>query len=690
MSAPVAPAPLPTRRDWQAARSRAKKNRTRTDIQALRALSVLLVVGYHLWPGAISGGFIGVDVFFVISGFLITDHLLREAGKNGRISLAQFWTRRAFRLLPASLLVIVLTALATFVWVGEDQWRTYFQQAIASGFYVQNWKLAASATDYLSATDPPTAYQHFWSLSVEEQFYIVLPLLLVATLLGTRRRRIWRRWFLLVVATVTLASFVWSVYLTVADPAAAYFVTTTRAWEFGIGALLAFAGTQRFAKVPPAVAWVGGAMLLIAAFRFTGGTPFPGYAALLPTVGGALMIATIRHDRVFNIIADNHVVQLIGNASYSIYLWHWPIVVLAPIALGHSLGFVGRLVILVISLFLGHLSMQFVERPLRAHGNARWFTRSGLAVVAGAVAVLLVGNAGLNLLGQREAAAKQAVTKARTTTDPCVGAPALNRSTCEQPSKLTPSLALLRSDDGTNDKCWSERAETVIRRCTLAAPDKPKKRVYAVGDSHLGALHPALTTAGKELDWRIESAAHEGCYLAEGEMPIDDPVRRASCKTWRADLLDQIVADETIDTVLVTRYDVNLVRGDDKAATVKGLQDAWRRIVDSGKQVIVVQDVPRADQSVLDCVSQNGIDATTKCVVPQDEAFPSWQALREAAKGMKGVTFVPVAQTFCKDGGCPSVIGGVPVFRNVGHLSKTFSTTWGPELADQLRKATQS
>ncbi|HWC24452.1 MAG TPA: acyltransferase family protein [Flexivirga sp.] len=658
----------------------------RTDIQALRALSVLLVVGYHLWPGRLTGGFIGVDVFFVISGFLITGQLAREADRTGRISLVTFWTRRAFRLLPAALLVIVLTTLAMFAWAGENVWRAGLQQALGSAFYVQNWVLSSTATDYLSSSDPPTAFQHFWSLSVEEQFYLVLPLLLVAVL-AVSSRRTWRARFVVVLGAGTLASLAWSVHLTATNSAAAYFVTTTRAWEFGIGALLALLGQARLHKVPPAVAWVGLAGILVAAWEFTAGTAFPGYAAALPTVGGALVLATVRHDRVWNAVADSRPVQLIGDASYSIYLWHWPILTVAPWVAGHSLGFVPRAVILLGSIGIGWASTRFIEAPLQPHGAVTWRGRSGAVVIGGVVTALVIGTGGLGMVQHDAAQSRQRVAAVLAGADPCVGAPALGRSGCAVSAELTPDLASLPKDDGNRAKCWASQGDPSLHTCTLGATTGAKVHALAIGDSHNNSLIPAYAKAATELGWRIDVAGKAGCYLTTAEIPVVDR-DRAACHSWRHRMLDRIVKDPGIDLVIVTRKESGDATSTpaDRGHTEQGMETAWKRLTASGKRVIVLQDVPQAQQDTLDCVARSGAAGGKDCALRQSAAFPAYEAQERAARGMPGVTFVNVEDLYCRHGSCPPVIGGVPVFFNPGHVSKTFAATLGSELATKLRK----
>ncbi|MSZ20774.1 MAG: acyltransferase family protein, partial [Actinobacteria bacterium] len=260
----------------------------RLDIQALRAAAVLMVVIFHLWPNRLPGGFAGVDVFFVISGFLISGSLFSELADRGRIRFAAFWAKRIRRLLPAALLVIALTALFSLVFVPTFTRQGYFAEAIASTFYVENWQLAASATNYFAAQ--PSPFQHYWSLAVEEQFYLLWPLLLGLVAYLAKRKS--TATFRLLIAAISIASFAYSLFLSYAQPNLAYFTTFGRVWEFGLGALLALGGRRiRLTPVGQTLLSVGGfAAILVSAVWLNEEMAFPGWAALIPALGTAAVI----------------------------------------------------------------------------------------------------------------------------------------------------------------------------------------------------------------------------------------------------------------------------------------------------------------------------------------------------------------------------------------------------------------
>ncbi|CDX43802.1 Acyltransferase 3 (fragment) [Mesorhizobium sp. SOD10] len=339
----------------------------RPEIQGLRGLAVAFVVIFHIWPAALPGGYVGVDIFFVISGFLITGLLARMALSEDGISLVGFYTRRVRRLLPAAIVALLVTLAGTLLFMSDAWWEETAKQVIASALYVQNWRLAEQAVDYLGAEDAPSPVQHFWSLSIEEQFYIVWPVLMIAALWWARRRGYSPVQMLTFVLGVVMAgSLAVSVALTRSDPAWAYFVTHTRVWELALGGLLALM-LDRFrpsAHMRSAMAVAGMLAALASAVLFSRSTDFPGFKALLPTLGAALVIAagSIRIGRFRGL--DVAALRYIGDRSYSIYLWHWPLIIFYVAQRG-MVGAVDGILLIIATLAVSHLSYRFVEQSYR-------------------------------------------------------------------------------------------------------------------------------------------------------------------------------------------------------------------------------------------------------------------------------------------------------------------------------------
>jgi peptidoglycan/LPS O-acetylase OafA/YrhL len=373
----------------------------RPEIQALRAVAIGCVVLYHFWPAALPAGFVGVDVFFVVSGFLITGLLVRDAERFGRVRLREFYVRRIRRILPAALVVLSTCAVATLLFVPRIEWRPFLQQVLSSALYVQNWHLARDSQIPRRADLESTPVQHFWSLSVEEQFYLLWPLLIIAALwLATRlgRRRLAVIAAMLGVATV--ASFVHGVALTAQDHNLAYFSTLSRAWEFGVGGLLALAPVvvgERLRRTRAVATWLGLAVIAAAALTFTDHELVPGAIALVPVLGTAAVIWAGMPRAALSLapVAALPPVQWFGDISYSLYLWHWPIIMFAPFIMGRPSQAPVMVLLLVVSIVVAAASKRWIEDPFRrpvARERVRMprARRIGVASAAALAAVVLL------------------------------------------------------------------------------------------------------------------------------------------------------------------------------------------------------------------------------------------------------------------------------------------------------------
>ena len=345
---------------------------TRPEIQALRAVAIGCVVAYHFWPAVLPAGFVGVDVFFVVSGFLITGLLLRDVERFDRVRLRNFYLRRIRRILPAALVVLTLSAVATLVFVPRIEWRPFLQQILSSALYVENWHLARDSQMPARSDLESTPAQHFWSLSVEEQFYLVWPLLIILALWSAARSGRRRLEIVAVVLTVTtIASFVHGALLTMEDHNLAYFSTLARAWEFGVGGLLALVPQvvgERLRRTRALAGWVGLAAITVSALTFTDGDVFPGSIALLPVLGTSAVIWGGMPRAALSLapVAALRPVQWFGGISYSLYLWHWPIIMFTPYITGRPSEAPVMVLLLVLSIAVADASKRWIEDPFRA------------------------------------------------------------------------------------------------------------------------------------------------------------------------------------------------------------------------------------------------------------------------------------------------------------------------------------
>jgi peptidoglycan/LPS O-acetylase OafA/YrhL len=374
---------------------------TRPEIQALRAVAVGAVVLHHGWPAVAPAGYMGVDVFFVVSGFLITALLLREHRRTGRIELGAFYLRRARRILPAAAVVLLAVAAATLALVPQRDWADWFRQIVASALYYENWQLAADSQTPAYADLASTPVQHYWSLSVEEQFYLVWPLLLILAIWYARRRgRAIMPVLLVVLGAVTAVSFVHSVLLTAADHNLAYFSTVARTWEFGAGGVLALLAASPLAgreTLRTVVSWTGLALIVVPILTFRDAQAFPGLWAVLPVAGTMAVIWAGMPATRWSTgrLAGLRPVQWVGDVSYSLYLWHWPIFMFTPFLIGMPNPAWVMVLLVLLSLLLSGLSKRFIEDPFRTRRNRVWRRP---AVLLGALGMLVAAVVGAGLV----------------------------------------------------------------------------------------------------------------------------------------------------------------------------------------------------------------------------------------------------------------------------------------------------
>jgi peptidoglycan/LPS O-acetylase OafA/YrhL len=467
----------------------------RDDIQGLRAVAVLLVVLAHAGVPRLQGGFVGVDVFFVLSGYLITGLLLR-----GRLSLGEFYVRRARRILPAAALTLVVTDLVARHLLNFVRAREAVSDSIWAGLFGANVHFALQGSDYFSQGQPPSPFLHFWTLSVEEQFYIVWPSILALALLGTAARR----GLLALVVAIGAASLAWSIYDTAASPVTAYFSTFARAWELALGAALAIWAPRPRA----ALGWLGLAAIGCAALLFTSGTPFPGYAALLPAAGAALVIAG--HARGLSWAP----LRYIGDRSYAYYLWHWPVLIIAAQYAGHELSVGVKLLLLVGAFGLSIASYALFENPIRRM-RVPALRGALLLPASAAIVVSLVAFVSLRSLGETAAridSASAAVRPAALVKDasrsakPLAAVVAAVRAAergAPLPSPLTPPVGSLREDFYSFPADCKATGRMMPTKICRLGDTSSHKTIVVFGDSHAQMWMPAILQMAFRDHWLV-------------------------------------------------------------------------------------------------------------------------------------------------------------------------------------------
>jgi peptidoglycan/LPS O-acetylase OafA/YrhL len=671
-----------------AAPARPGPRRFRPDIEGLRAVAVVTVVVSHAGL-ALPGGYVGVDVFFVISGFLITRQLVDELDARGRVNLAKFYARRCRRILPAATLVLLVTLLACWRWLSPLRIPPVTLDAVLAAVSGVNWRLGASGTDYFASTAPPSPFQHYWSLSVEEQFYLVWPLLLVvaALLLGRAVGRV--RAVVAVLVAVIVGSFALSVLLTATAAPIAYFGSHTRAWELALGALVAVTA-HRWARLPaPAAAaltWLGLGLVVAAVVVFTDALPYPGSLAAVPVVGTALVIAggCAAPRAGAETVLRLWPMQLAGRYSYSWYLWHWPLLLLLPVALGREEGTALDpalgLVAVAVSFALAAATHHLVEEPFRRdaalvhHPQRAIMIGTGLVAVSVAAALtvsaaVVVPGSGSGATVPSVALTPAAVVEATRTT--------------VLPGNLRPSLESALRDQADSRNCFDGYFATepdTGPECLFGDP-AGTRTMLLLGDSHAAQWAGPVFAWAEQNGWRVRFMAKSSCQPGVYPDYVVPALQRVytECNEWRAAAFDFVRATRPEMVVLGSLAKGVTITPDGMAETVSILRG-------EGARVLYIADNPYMGIDPPTCLAQHPQDIQ-RCSVPRSTASveaPARLAEIEGALSAGAEVWDPVPY-LCADV-CPSVIGDIGVYKDENHITNTFATSLLPQLGPVLSR----
>ncbi|SDT79560.1 acyltransferase family protein [Actinoplanes derwentensis] len=683
--------------------------RFRPDIEGMRAIAVTLVVLSHAGIATLEGGYVGVDVFFVISGFLITTLLLKELDRTGRISLATFYARRATRLLPASTVVLLVTVVASWLWVPATRFASIATDAIYATFYGINWRLASEGVQYMNAGSAPSPLQHFWSLAVEEQFYLIWPLLLLIFALFRGRSR---TPVIVALVLVVATSLTVSVLLTASSAPWAYFGAHTRAWELAIGAFVAV-GAVRLAGLPRTIAavltWGGLAAVVVSAFLYNEETPFPGYAAALPVLGSAAIIAggcaAPRHGVVT--LLRTWPFQQIGRYSYSWYLWHWPVLMIVPYILDVEPNLPLNLGLAAGALLLAVGSYHLVEDPARKHGWAKARARRGIAVglalsaIAAIVAQVGIMNPPQLAKGDPAVNTRKAVAAAADPEAELQRILAASAGLGELPVNVTPKVERARWDlpKFYASKCHLEFEDVAAPGPCVFGDPAGTKSMYLFGDSHAAHWYPAMQLIARERGWKLMVRTKSACqaplvrtYAVEFKRPYTE------CEQWRDGVLAEIRQARPAMVVISSNgnnngglLDAAGNRIDEGPAPERdalwaaGWSATFRAIRNTDTKLVLIEDTPWPGKDVPDCLATHSEHAARCARPPGDSfAFPARQALVSEQARALGVTVIPTRPWFCTDQVCPAVVGNIVTWRDHSHISTRYAAMLVPLLSARL------
>jgi len=690
-------------------------------------VAVALVALAHAGMPGLSGGYIGVDVFLVLSGYLISSLLLHEATSTGSVSLVAFYARRARRILPAATFTLVVTALVATLMLPYTRANQIVQDVLWATFFGANVHESALGTDYFTADLPPSPVQHFWSLAVEEQFYVVWPALLVLVLaVGLRHHRAGalgarRRLPLLALLVVALCagSWWWAQELTATNPTAAYFSTPARVWELGAGALLALTGRLpvRLPFLASALmSWGGTIAVLVAATTFDASTPVPGRAALLPVLGTVALLAAGAAGPgagACRLLSGKWLSRL-GDLSYGFYLWHWPFLVLPSVYVGHELGLMRNLGLLLAALGVSALTYRLVEDPVRrVHSLGRrphlalslWplavtavlvtalWSGGRIAAAAAAAAAAASGGAASVIDVSAVPVADRAPRTGDARTDAV--AEAVDQAWLDAPlPTVKQDLRTLATDKWDRDEsCMAGRSGASAELCP-AGDTGASRTIVLLGDSHAGMWLPPLDTLGREQGWRVVPLLKYGCSAVDWPVWRTDLGHSATeCDAFQEWALDEVAAIGPDVVVVGSRATLDLA--DERAAGPLGSTgaalDAWgtgmRRLVEelslSAGTVRLVLDSPALDEQPADCLSARGATMGT-CTVDMPTLVAEVNARTRATAASTGAGVVDMTPYLCAENRCPMVVSNIAVYADDNHLSATYVDHITPAFIDRL------
>lgn len=617
----------------------------------------MMVVVFHLFPSRLTGGFAGVDVFFVISGFLISSSLFGELAASGRIRLAKFWAKRMRRLLPAAFVVIAVTGILSVIFVPPFTRAEFLAEGFASIFYYENWSLALSSADYFADSNA-SPFQHFWSLAVEEQFYLIWPLALLGVTWIARTKS--KAAISSLIAVSALVSFGFAVALTALDPGASYFNSFLRVWQFAVGAAIAhlLAKKSLSMKVSPALSIVGMALIVVSAFHFDAGSGFPGVAALLPVIGAALVIIGGLHglpgwlERIY----EFKPIQFLGDISYSVYLWHWPVIVLSPFILNRATTANEKLFLLIISIALAWATKRFIEDPAR---TSRMFVSAKPRLT---IITALVSSVALAL----------SITAV---------------------SAATPNVSvnnMISLDQAKHDaadigsQCMTKAEVSEVIWCNFGN-QKSAYRVLLIGDSHAATHLSGFKELAIKHDWALTLAYKAGCSFSLVER--NSTARGTSCVAWNKNLQTDLADGAPFDLVVTANYSNNFladIRADNwSELAIAGYRAAWQPLIDRGAKVVALRDNPQMTEAMKACWNEAVSDASL-CAGPRiDMLYADYS--QQAASELPGAFALDLTDLYCDSTKCPSQRDGTYIYRNADHLSATYARVISSELYNRLQ-----
>ncbi|SES01983.1 Peptidoglycan/LPS O-acetylase OafA/YrhL, contains acyltransferase and SGNH-hydrolase domains [Gracilibacillus ureilyticus] len=653
------------------------KRKFRPEIEGLRSVAAILVAVYHIWFGNISGG---VDIFFVVSGFLITTSLLNMYEKKGKVDGIEFLLRLGKRLFPVAFSVLIFVVISGFYFLPQTQWDVIIEEVWASMLYMENWQLASNSVDYLAQNNVVSPVQHFWAMGTQFQFYIIWTIVLIALSVLAKKSGIPLKKLLFpTIIVMFLLSLSYSIYITAINQPWAYFDTFARVWEFATGSILSLIIVKiTFNKVTNwVIGWLGLFGLISCGLILQVGTMFPGYAALWPVMAAVLILVAGESGGRFGVhrlLSAKPLVKF-GSISYGFYLWHWPLLVIYyNIFDSESIPVFHGLLIMVLAAISSFLTTILFEKPIR---KKKINSKAKLALILFVIAfpvIILTGSWTWYLKDIQSEAVKVEISN----TDHPGAYVMVSDVEFHSDEPFIPKTANAKYDfpESYKDGCHQEMEKSEVIMCEYGEVDTPDYTIALVGGSHSAHWLAPLENYANENNIKILNYTRSACRFSSESYLLTTKLDQQTCAEWNDGVMKELIAKEP--DLVFTTADATEWKG-----IPKGYVDQWETLDDNDINIFAIKDNPRADFDIPTCVEKNGVNAN-ECELKND--------LEDLTKNIKkldidNIYYADLTGKFCEKEICKPVIGNVLVYQDDSHLTKTYAETLTPFLGEELTRA---
>ena len=606
-----------------------------TQIQGLRAVAAILVTVFH--ARLVPGGFIGVDIFYVISGYLITGLILREIEKTGTLDLRSFYQRRIKRLLPTSVFVLFVTAIFAWILFPPITRDALGRDLFAAAAYISNYLFAWWENDYQNLNATPSPFIHYWSLAVEEQFYLVWPLFILFL------ARYGKKVIFAGIAITTLLSLLFSIYLTQVAPIWAFYSLPTRAWELGFGALLLFLPeTKKKIRILP---WLGFFGIAISSFNFNENTAFPGKNALVPVLATVFLMASIKYwPPLFNDLANSRLSQWLGAISYPLYLWHWPALVLPSSALGRPLRFYERFLCILLTIVLAHYTSKYVEEPLRHKNLAPRTIYKGAAYTT---ALSLVAGVLISFTSSSIITTKGEV------------------------SYQFDLVKVMERPGVYGDGCHVNYGETKSGYCTYGDKES-SNTIVLYGDSHAAQWFPTLEKMAKKRGFKLVSLTKSACPAVDAKRPDQGAFKMVHCTKWRENSIKRIAQIQPL--AVITSSFQYFTPANSSISRAQWWNEGQRKLLKglrgSTNNLIYISDTPRPLRDIPNCLASRDSKVCDSTERSRVSVIPGFDVINP--------------NPWLCSSYCPAIVEGTVAYRDASHISVDMALKLLPKLEAAL------